>query len=139
MSAKKRTPMVAETGIFVFIALFFTVVAPIYWFTTKEIAGAWVLGLTAALGWMLTAYFLITRRHVDLRPEDNVEGEITDGMGELGFFPPRSIWPFWCAVCVALIAMGPPLGWWPALLGLGLGIWALTGWVYEFYRGVYKH
>ena len=61
-------------------------------------------------------------------------------MTELGFFAPKSIWPFWAAVVVAVIFLGPALQQaWITLLGLGMGIWATSGWVLEFYRGDYKH
>ena len=57
----------------------------------------------------------------------------------LGFFPASSIWPLWAALTMVLIVLGPVFGWWISLLGLGMGIWSLTGWVYEYYRGDYKH
>ena len=34
------------------------------------------------------------------RPEDRMDGEIADGAGELGFFPPYSWWPLWCAAAL---------------------------------------
>lgn len=139
MSPKKRRSLAAELGIFVFIALFFTVMAPVYWFSAHEIAGVWALGLAAAFGWITTGYFGLLGRHIDDRPEDDVDAEIATGAGELGFFPPSSIWPFWCALCISIIVLGPVFGWWLTILGAGLGIWALCGWVYEFYRGVYAH
>ena len=40
---------------------------------------------------------------------------------------------------MVLIVLGPVFGWWISLLGLGMGIWSLTGWVYEYYRGDYRH
>ena len=38
---------------------------------------------------------------MDPRPEDRKDGEIADGAGELGFFPPYSWWPLWCALTLA--------------------------------------
>jgi len=65
--------------------------------------------------------------------------EIAEGAGELGCFPASSIWPLWTAATMVLIVLGPVFGWWISLIGLGVGIWSLTGWVYEYYRGDYKH
>ena len=61
------------------------------------------------------------------------------GAGQLGFFPPTSIWPFWCALVLAVMLLGPVFGWWISILAVCLGIWALSGWVFEFYRGDYQH
>ena len=61
------------------------------------------------------------------------------GAGPVGFFPPQSIWPFWCALVVAIMCLGPIFGWWISLLGLGIGIWAASGWAFEYYRGDYAH
>lgn len=139
MKVTKRHPMRAEVLIFSFTGIFFTLVTPIYWLVAREIAGTWALGLAAALGWMVTGYLWITSRHIDVRYEDDVHGEIADGAGELGFFPPHSIWPFWCALTLSIMVLGPVFGWWLTLLGMGIGIWALCGWVYEYYRGDYQH
>jgi Cytochrome c oxidase subunit IV len=43
--------------------------------------------------------------------------------------PASSIWPLWAALTMVLIVLGPVFGWWISLLGLGMGIWSLTGWV----------
>ena len=76
---------------------------------------------------------------MDPRPEDRKDGEIIDGVGELGFFPPASMWPFWCALVVTVMALGPVFGWWLTILGGAIGIWAVTGWCYQYYRGHYQH
>lgn len=131
--------MKAEMWIFSFMAIFFVGVAPAYWFLTGEIIGTVALLLTLAFTAMITVYFSIQARKMDLRAEDRKDGEIVEGAGQLGFFPPASIWPFWLAVTVTVMALGPIFGWWITLLGVGMGIWALSGWVYEFYRGDYQH
>lgn len=131
--------MKSEGWIFGILAAFFVVVTPLYWFITHEIIGLVALLLTAVLTIMITAFLFITARHMDPRPEDRKDGEIVEGAGELGFFPPSSIWPFWTALTVSIAVLGPVFGWWLTLLGLGLGIWALCGWVYQFYVGDYRH
>lgn len=131
--------MKAERLIFVLITIFFVVVAPIYWFVSGEIIGTVVLVLTVAFCAMLAVYFTIQSRKIDPRPEDRKDAEIVEGAGEVGFFPSTSIWPFWTALSVAVMSLGPVFGWWLTLLGIGMGVWALSGWVYQYYRAEYQH
>ena len=77
---------------------------------------------------------------MDPRPEDRKDGEIADGAGELGFFPPYSWWPMWCGLTLAVIVYGTALGlWWLLIIGGALGALALSGWVFEYYRGEHAH
>lgn len=131
--------MKAERWIFVFIAAFFLTVAPIYWFTSYEVIGTVALLLTFAFCGMLAVFFTITSNKIDPRPEDRKDGEIVDGAGDVGFFPSSSIWPFWAALTVLLMALGPVFGWWITLLGVGMGLWSVSGWSYQYYRDEYKH
>ena len=132
--------MKTEWKIFAPIAAFFVLVAVLYGYFTKlsEPIGIVALLLASVTCGMIAVYLAITSRKID-RPEDRADGEIAEGAGELGFFPASSIWPFWTALTLAVIVLGPVFGWWISLLGLGMGIWSLTGWVYEYYRGDYKH
>jgi hypothetical protein len=129
-----------EWKIFAPIGGFFVLVAIIYGYFTKlsEPIGIVGLLLSAALCGMIATYLALISKKID-RPEDDPNGEIAEGAGELGFFPASSIWPFWTALTMVLIVLGPVFGWWISLIGLGMGIWSLTGWVYEYYRGDYKH
>ena len=132
--------MKAEKFIFAFVAAFFFVVTPIYWFMSHEIAGTLSLGFAGGLGLIIAVYIAITARSFDPRPEDRRDGEIYEGAGEVGFFPPHSMWPIVCAGVVTVIFMGPGFGQaWISLFGFGIGIWAASGWVLEYYRGDYKH
>ena len=131
--------MKAERWMFVFITAFFVVVVPIYWFMSREIIGTVALLLTVAFSGMLAVFFTVQSNKIDARPEDRKDGEILDGAGEVGFFPSSSIWPFWSALTIMLISLGPVFGWWIALLGFGMGIWAVTGWCYQYYRDDYQH
>ncbi len=132
--------MKTEWKIFAPISIFFIVVAVIYTYFTKwsEPIGTVALLLAGATCGLIAVYLALTSRKIH-RPEDDPHGEIAEGAGELGFFPASSIWPLWTALTMVLIVLGPVFGWWISLLGLGMGIWSLTGWVYEYYRGDYKH
>ncbi|HSN43450.1 MAG TPA: cytochrome c oxidase subunit 4 [Propionibacteriaceae bacterium] len=131
--------MKAERAVFIFLTVYFAAIAPIYWFSTREIVGAVALLLTFVFCLMIAGYLFVMGVKIDSRPEDDADGEIYQGAGELGFFPPKSIWPFWAALTLAVIVLGPVFGWWISLLGIGMGIWSASGWVFEFYRGDYAH
>jgi hypothetical protein len=73
------------------------------------------------------------------RPEDRKEAEIAEGAGELGFFPPYSWWPLWCALALAMIVLGVVIGWWLVIIGGVFGVLALQGLIFEYYRGEHAH
>ena len=132
--------MKPERLVFAFIAAFFLVVTPVYWFMSHEVAGTFVLAFAGVLGAMIAGYLTIAARGFDPRPEDRRDGEIYEGAGEVGFFPPHSAWPITGAGVVTLIFLGPGVEQpWITLVGVGVGIWALSGWVLEYYRGDYQH
>ena len=72
-------------------------VSPAYWFITDDWTGTSALTMTTLLAGMVTLYLGFHAAKMDPRPEDRKDGEIADGAGELGFFPPYSWWPLWCA------------------------------------------
>ena len=132
--------MKPEKWIFWFLAIFFAIVTPAYWLMSREIAGTFVLLFAGVLGAMVAGYLTLAARTFDPRPEDRKDGEIHEAAGEVGFFAPKSIWPFWVALTMSVILLGPALQmWWITILGLGMGIWSASGWLFEFYRGDYKH
>ena len=131
--------MKVEAWIFGILVIFFVVVTPIYWFVSREITGTAALILTFFLVLMISGYFGLVSRRIDARPEDKNDGEIAEGAGELGFFPPKSIYPLLCALTFVLAVLAPVFGWWLLVVSVGMGIFTITGWIYEFYRGDYAH
>jgi hypothetical protein len=130
----------AEAWIFAFVTTFFVVVSPVYWFASGEWAGTAALVMTALLAAMVTVYLGFHAAKMEPRPEDRKEAEVADGAGELGFFPPYSWWPLWCAASLAVIVYGVALlAWWMVIIGFGLGALALSGWIFEYYRGEHAH
>jgi hypothetical protein len=129
----------AEAWIFGFLAIFFAIVSPIYWFLSGDPTGTAALIMTFALGALVAFYLGFHARRMDARPEDRKEAEIVEGAGELGFFPPYSWWPLWCAGALSMIVLGVVFGWWLTLLGVGVGSATLVGWVFEYYRGEHAH
>ncbi|MCW2857185.1 MAG: cytochrome c oxidase subunit 4 [Marmoricola sp.] len=131
--------MKAETWIFVICTFFFVLVAPAYWFVTGDPTGTSALVMTALLTTLVSIYLGFHASRMDPRPEDRKDGEIADGAGELGFFPPYSWWPMWCAMTLATIVLGVVIGWWLVIIGGVLGAIALSGLVFEYYRGEHAH
>ncbi len=132
--------MKAETWIFGICAIFFVLVAPAYWFIAQDPTGTAALTMTALLAILVTFYLGFHASKMQPRPEDRKDAEIADGAGELGFFPPFSWWPLWCASTLGLSVFGVAMGaWWLFLIGAGLGVLALCGWIYEYYTGEHAH
>ena len=131
--------MKAETWIFVICSAFFGLVAPAYWFITYDPTGTTALGMTALLMILVAFYLGVHAARMEPRPEDRKEAEIADGAGELGFFPPYSWWPLWCALTMATIVLGVVIGWWMVIIGGVFGALALQGWIFEYYRGDHAH
>lgn len=132
--------MKAETWIFAVTTAFFVVVSPVYWLVAGDWTGTSALVMTTLLAAMVTLYLGFHASKMDARPEDRKDAEIADGAGELGFFPPYSWWPLWCAASLGVIVYGVAIGaWWLAIIGIALGAMALSGWVFEYYRGEHAH
>ena len=106
--------------------------APIEW------VGTVALGLCAVLSGFIAFYLSRVRKAQggDL-PEDNVNGNIDDGDPELGFFSPFSWWPIILAASAATVFLGLAVGFWISIIGACVGIVALVGWTFEYYRGLF--
>ncbi len=133
--------MRVETWIFGINAAFFAVVAPAYWFIANDPTGTAALIMTALLTTLVTFYLgFHASRMKEIRPEDNKTAEVADGAGELGFFPPYSWWPLWCAATAAVAVFGIAMGaWWLFVIAIGFGSIALSGWIFEYYIGEHAH
>jgi hypothetical protein len=134
-----------EAWIFGGLTIFFIIVTPVYWFISAdqnrvpEITGTVALILTTFLCLMIWVYLLLVAGRMVPRPEDSKTGEIAEGAGELGFFPPQSKWPLFLSLTFIPVVLAPIYGWWLLLIGFGFGFVTLTGLLYEFYRGDHAH
>ena len=132
--------MKSEAWIFAIVTIFFALVSPAYWFITGDWTGTSALTMTTLLAVMVTFYLGFHAKRMDPRPEDRKDGEIADGAGELGFFPPYSWWPLWCGLTLGVCVFGIAAGaWWLFIIGMALGALAVSGWIFEYYRGVHAH
>lgn len=132
--------MKAEARIFIICTLFFSLVTPAYFLITSDPTGTSALTMTTLLAALVAFYLYYHASRMEPRPEDRLDAEIADGAGELGFFPPYSWWPLWCASTLATMVFAAAYGaWWLLIIGAALGAVALSGWVFEYYRGEHAH
>jgi len=133
--------MKAEAWIFGICSIFLLLVTPTYWLLSGDPTGTSALTMTFLLATLVTFYLgFHASRMSEPRPEDRHDAEISEGAGELGFFPPYSWWPLWCASALASMVFGVAMqAWWLFIIGGILGAVALSGWVFEYYRGEHAH
>ena len=131
--------MKAETWVFISLTVFVAAITPVYWLMSNDPTGTAALILTFFLLLMIALYLGLIARRIDPRPEDKKSGEIAEGAGELGFFPPQSKWPLFVGLTFTLFILGPVFGWWLMILGVVFGTVTLTGLIFEYYRGDYAH
>jgi hypothetical protein len=131
--------MKVEGWLFLGCGVFFGGADIVYWYVSKEPTGTVALALAVALAILVGFYLLFTGRRLPLRPEDNPEGEISEGTGEIGFFSPHSWWPLWLGLSGAVMFTGFAIGWWLFLLGALMIFLTAIGFVFEYYRGEFSH
>lgn len=141
--------MKVEAYVFYATASFFTMSGVIYGFWTNAtgvVAGPEMGGLVALLltGLMLamiaTFLWFSSRRLEQARPEDDPEAAVSDGAGEVGFFPAASYWPLALAAAAMLVALAVAF-WmvWLIVMGFGFLFLALCGWLFEYQRAHAEH
>jgi uncharacterized membrane protein YdcZ (DUF606 family) len=129
-----------EAWIFGMCTAFFVLVTPSYWFITGDPTGTSALVMTTLLAALIAFYLGFHASKMEPRPEDRIDGEIAEGAGELGFFPPYSWWPLWCASTLATMVFAVAMAqWWLFIIGGTFGAVALTQWVFEYYKGEHAH
>jgi hypothetical protein len=105
-----------------------------------EWVGQLGLFLTSLLAALIAFY--LGRQHRGQQgelPEDRVDANIDDGDAEQGFFSPWSWWPIVLGACAALVFLGLAVGMWLMIIGATIGVIALVGWSFEYFRGYFGH
>jgi hypothetical protein len=131
--------MRVEGWLFLGCGVFFIGTDVVYWYTSQDPTGTTALALAVGLAILAGFYVLFTGRRLPPRPEDNPQGEIVEGTGEVGFFSPHSWWPLFLGLSAAVAALGFAVGWWLVLIGLLLVVFTSIGFVFEYYRGHFSH
>jgi len=131
--------MRVEGWLFLGCGVFFIGADVVYWYTSYDPTGTTALALAVGLAILAGFYVLFTGRRLPPRPEDNPQGEIVEGTGEVGFFSPHSWWPLFLGAAAAVAALGFAIGWWLVLIGFLLVVFTSIGFVFEYYRGHFSH
>ena len=106
--------------------------------STIEWVGTTGLALCAALSTLIAFYLRRSHRGQGGElPKDRLDAEIDDGDAEQGHFSPWSWWPMTLAGAAALVFVGIAVGVWISIIGVGIFVVAIVGWVYEYYRGYF--
>lgn len=126
---------------FLGVAVFFAIADVIYWIFSKDPTGTTALALAIGMALLIGYYLTYTQRRVPKEElyEDDRDAEIADGAGELGFYSPHSWWPLALAASCAVTFVGLPIGWWLVIIGGLFAMISVVGWVFEYYRGEFRH
>ena len=85
-------------------------------------------GLAALVGY----YLWFTNRRLGQQPEDNLDGEIADNAGEIGFYSPHSWWPLPVGLSATAMGLGLIVGWWLTIIAVGALVISIMGFVLEY-------
>ena len=128
-----------EGGIFALGAVFFPILAAVYWVLAQDPIGTTAIGLSGALAFLVAFYTLYTSKRVYPRPEDRLDAEVDEADPEYGFFSPHSWWPLVVGFGAFLVVNGLIFAVWLLVLGVAVRMLAIIGWVFEYYRGSFAH
>jgi hypothetical protein len=128
-----------EGWLFALGAAFYSVVAAIYWFLSRDEIGTTALVMTGALAFLVAFYMLYTAKRVYPRPEDRLNAEIDEADPEYGFFSPHSWWPLAVGFSAFLVVLGLIFAVWLVVLGVTVLMFSIIGWMFEYYRGAFSH
>ena len=121
--------------LFVGLAVFYAIMTFVYYYVGGEPLGISCLLLSSLLAAMVGYYVWFTDRRIGTTlPEDNLEGEIADSAGELGFYSPHSWWPLPVGLAATAVGLSLVIGWWLTLITVGALIIAVMGFVLEYER-----
>jgi hypothetical protein len=121
--------------LFVGLSIFYAVMTVIYWQLGGEPVGVTAIALSGGLALIIGFYLWFTARRLgNVLPEDNLQGEIADSAGELGFYSPHSWWPLPVALSACTLGLGLIIGWWLVLIGVGSLLISVLGLVLQYER-----
>ncbi len=125
-----------KSGGFLFLygGLFYFVVGAIYFVVSREPVGTTALVLTGGLAVLIAFYLLFTQNKLGYQPEDNSQAEQNELPSDYGFYSPHSWWPMIVAAATAITFLGLIFAVWILLLGLGLVLFSVWGWLFEYWK-----
>jgi disulfide bond formation protein DsbB len=116
-------------------AVFYLLVAGIYWLMSHDEVGTTALVLTGGLAAMVGFYLVVTARRMVVQPEDAVNAEVWDADADFGHFSPHSWAPLLVGASAALTFVGMAFAAWIVVAGLVAVVMTSAFWVFEYYRG----
>ena len=119
--------------------IFYAFLAGIYWYFSRDEVGTTALALTGALAFLISFYALYTSKRVYPRPEDRLDAQVDEADPEYGFYSPHSWWPLAVGVSVLALVFGLIFAVWLIVLGVAALMFAVIGWLFEYYRGEFAH
>ena len=119
--------------------IFYAFLAEIYWYFSRDEVGTTALALTGALAFLISFYALYTSKRVYPRPEDRLDAQVDEADPEYGFYSPHSWWPLAVGVSVLALVFGLIFAVWLIVLGVAALMFAVIGWLFEYYRGEFAH
>ena len=128
--------MKVEGYVFAFIAVFLVPVTIIYGWLSQDWTGTTCLVMSIGLTAMIGYYLLFTARRMEARPEDRPDAEVSEGSGEVGFFPPHSWWPIALAASFSITMVGLVFGPFLVLMGGLALVVSVLGLLFEYYVGI---
>lgn len=127
--------MRTESRLFTGVAAFFAVVAVVYWWYGDDPAGTAALALVFLMSSLVAFFLWAQARRRGARPEDREDGEVRERAGPLDFFPAGSPWPPVLALGFAVLASGLAVGLWLFLIGAGVTVLGVLGFVMQYANG----
>ena len=127
--------MKANWKLFVGLAVFYAIMAVVYTYVTgaDEPVGITGMILASCLAAMVGFYVWFTQKRIGFDiPSDDVNAEIADDAGELGFYSPHSWWPLPVALSACALGLSLIVGWWLTLITLSALIVSIIGFVTEY-------
>jgi len=119
--------------------IFYSLLAGVYWYFSRDEIGTTALALTGGMAFLISFYALYTSKRVYPRPEDRLDAEMDEADPEYGFYSPHSWWPLAVAVPTVMIVLGLIFAVWLIVLGVAALVLGLVGLLFEYYRGEFAH
>lgn len=128
-----------EGGLFAIGFVFYSLLAGVYWYLSRDEIGTTALALTGGMAFLISFYALYTSKRVYPRPEDRLDAEMDEADPEYGFYSPHSWWPLAVAISTLTIVLGLIFAVWLIVLGVAALLLGLIGLLFEYYRGEFAH
>ena len=130
--------MKANWKLFVGLSIFYVIMAVVYYVVGGEAVGITGMILAACLAGMVGFYVWFTQKRIGFDiPSDDLNAEIADDAGELGFYSPHSWWPLPVALSATAMGLGLIIGWWLTLIALGALVISIIGTLTEYLKPVH--